>query len=61
MVQEKRGVYPSLWAAIESIAPRIGCLPQTLNEWVKRERATTAEVPRVKELDREVAVALRRA
>lgn len=54
-------MYPSLWAAIESIAPRIGCVPQTLNEWVKRERATTAEVQRVKELDREVAVALRRA
>ena len=28
--------YPSMWAAIESIAPKIGCVPQTLNEWVKR-------------------------
>ena len=36
MVQEHRGEYPSLWAAIESIAPQIGCVPQTLNEWVKR-------------------------
>ena len=36
MVQEQRGEYPSLWAAIESIAPKIGCVPQTLNEWVKR-------------------------
>ena len=34
MVQEHRGEYPSLWAAIESIAPKIGCVPQTLNEWV---------------------------
>lgn len=25
MVQEHRGEYPSLWAAIESIAPKIGC------------------------------------
>jgi transposase-like protein len=25
MVQEHRGAYPSLWAAIESIAPKIGC------------------------------------
>ena len=24
MVQEHRGEYPSLWAAIESIAPKIG-------------------------------------
>ena len=31
MVQEHRGEYPSLWACIESIAPKIGCVPQTLN------------------------------
>lgn len=36
MVQEHRSDYPSLWAAIESIAPKIGCVPQTLNEWVRR-------------------------
>ncbi len=36
MLQEHRGEYPSLWAAIESIAPKIGCAPQTVNEWVKR-------------------------
>ena len=61
MVQEQRGEYPSLWAAIESIAPKIGCVPQTLNEWVKRaevdsgtrEGVTTAEAQRVKELERE--------
>ncbi|MBP8146429.1 MAG: IS3 family transposase, partial [Inhella sp.] len=29
MVQEHRGEYPSLWAAIELIAPKIGCVPQT--------------------------------
>ena len=61
MVQEHRGEYPSLWAAIESIAPKIGCVPQTLNEWVKRaeidvgERpgTTTAEAQRMKDLERE--------
>jgi transposase-like protein len=36
MVQEQRGQYPSLWSAVESIAPKIGCVPQTLHEWVKR-------------------------
>ena len=41
LVQEHRGEYPSLWAAIESIAPKIGCVPQTLNEWVKRVAPTT--------------------
>ena len=30
LVQEHRGEYPSLWSAIESIAPKIGCVPQTL-------------------------------
>ena len=61
MVQEHRGEYPSLWAAVESIAPKIGCVPQTLLEWVKRaeidvgERpgTTTAEAQRLKELERE--------
>lgn len=36
LVQEHRGEYPSLWAAVESIAPKIGCVPATLLEWVKR-------------------------
>ncbi len=29
LVQEHRGEYPSLWAASGSIAPEIGCVPQT--------------------------------
>ena len=68
MAQEHRGEYPSLWAAIESITLKIGCVPQTLNEWVKRvevdtglrDGVTTAEAQRVKELEREVKE-LRRA
>lgn len=68
MVQEHRGEYPSLWAAIESIAPKIGCVPQTLNEWVRRDEVdagtrqgvTTAEHQRVRALEREVKE-LRRA
>ncbi len=62
MVREHRGEYPSLWAAIESIAPKIGCVPQTLNEWGKRDEVdtgarvgtTTAEHERMKGLEREV-------
>ena len=42
MVHEHRGEYPSLWAAIEAIAPKIGCVPQTLNEWGKRDEVDTA-------------------
>jgi transposase len=61
MVQEHRGEYPSLWAAIESIAPKIGCVPQTLLDWVKRAEidagsrpgTTTTEMQRIKDLERE--------
>ena len=68
MVLEHRGEYPSLWAAIESMAPKIGCVPQTLHEWVRRHEVdsgtrqgvTTAEHERVKALEREVKE-LRRA
>jgi len=37
LMQEHCGEYPSLWAAVESIAPKIGCVPQTLLDWVKRQ------------------------
>jgi transposase len=53
---------------VESIAPKIGCVPQTLLEWVKRQEVdsgardgvTTNEAQRVKDLEREVKE-LRRA
>ena len=62
LVQEHRGEYPSLGSAVESIAPKIGCVPQTLLEWVKRREIdvgvrpgiTTVEAQRIKELEREV-------
>ena len=62
MVQEHRGEYPSLWAAIASIAPKIGCVPQTLHDWVRkhevdtglRDGVTTEERERLKALEREV-------
>jgi transposase len=68
MVQEHRSEYPSLWAAIESIAPKIGCVPQTLLDWVKqaeidagaRPGVSTEEAQRIKDLEREVKE-LRRA
>jgi transposase-like protein len=41
LVQEHRGEYSSLWAAVESIAPKIGYVPQTLLEWVRREEVDT--------------------
>ncbi len=61
MVQEQRGEYPSLWAAIESIAPKIGCVPQTLLDWVKQSEVdagtrpgiSTDDAQRIKGLERE--------
>ncbi len=61
MVQEHREEYPSLWAAVESLAPKIGCVPHTLYEWMRkhevdsgvRQGTSTADKDRLKELERE--------
>lgn len=61
MVQEHRGEYPSLWTAIESIAPKTGCSAQTLYRWVRkheidtgmRDGVTSDERERLKALERE--------
>lgn len=61
MVLDHEREHPSRWAAISSIAGKIGCTAQTLNEWVKRaevESGTRAGVPsemaeRLKTLERE--------
>jgi transposase len=68
LVYEHQAEYPSQWAAITSIATKIGCSAQTLRGWIhRRERdtgqrpgLTTDERARVKELEREVKE-LRRA
>ena len=68
LVREQRSEHPSMWAAIESIAPMIGCTPQTLLEWIKRDEVdrgvrdgvSTDERERLKALEREVKE-LRRA
>jgi len=61
MVLEHRGEHPSQWAAIESIAGKIGCVPQTLSTWVRqhevdagqREGVSATEAQRIKDLERE--------
>jgi transposase-like protein len=61
LVQEARKDYPSQWAAVESIAPKIGCAAATRHEWVKkheidsgmRDGVTTADRERIKALERE--------
>ena len=36
MVQDHAGEHSSRWAAVTSIAAKIGCTPQTLHDWVKK-------------------------
>jgi transposase-like protein len=36
MVLDHEGEHASRWAAVVSIAAKIGCTPQTLHEWVKK-------------------------
>jgi transposase len=36
MVIEHEGEHPSRWAAVVSIAEKIGCSTHTLHEWVKK-------------------------
>ena len=61
MVLDNAGQHESRWSAIVSISSKIGCAPQTLNEWVKKaevdrvDRAgvTTEMADKMKALERE--------
>ena len=61
MVLDHQGEYDSQWAAMASIASKIGCTAETLRKWVRQaerdtgQRAglTTDEKRRLKELERE--------
>jgi transposase len=62
MVLEHGGDHASQWAAIGSIAAKIGCTAETLRKWVRqgerdagqRPGTTTEERERIKALEREV-------
>jgi transposase len=61
MVVEQQAEHGSRWAAIESIAGKLGCAAQTLQRWVaqaerdagKRAGLTSDERQRLKQLERE--------
>ena len=61
LVMEHEAEHPSQWAAIESIAGKIGCTAETLRRWVRREERnagqragpTTDQLERLKALERE--------
>lgn len=62
MVLEHEAEYLSRWAAITSISAKIGCVPQTLKDWVKcgevnngvRAGVPTEVADKMKALEREV-------
>ena len=62
MVLEHQGDHGSQWAAIGSIAAKIGCTAETLRGWVRqaerdrglRAGTTSEERERIKALEREV-------
>ena len=45
MVREHRAEHASQWAAIVSIAAKIGCTAQTLNEWMKKADVDSGRKP----------------
>jgi transposase len=61
LVREHRDEHPSEWAAIQSIAGKLGMTPETLRLWLRRDAVdrgqrpgvTCSERERVRELERE--------
>jgi transposase-like protein len=45
MVVDHEGEHASRWASVVSIAAKIGCTPQTLNEWVKKAEVDSGRKP----------------
>jgi transposase-like protein len=68
MLLDQQGEYESQWAAMNSIAAKVGCTAETLRKWVRkaeqdfgmRNGVTSDERERLKELEKEVRE-LRRA
>ena len=61
LVREHRGEHPTEWAAIQSVAAKLGMTPETLRLWLRRDEVdrhqrpgvTSTERERIRELERE--------
>ena len=61
LVREHRGEHPTEWAAIQSVAAKLGMTPETLRLWLRRDEVdrhqrpgvTGTERERIRELERE--------
>ena len=59
---ESQKNHPSLWAAIQAIAPKFGCTPETLLSWHQKHLSkqnpvtvtTESQAARIAELEREI-------
>jgi transposase len=47
LVLDNEGQHGSLWQAVMSISAKIGCAPQTLNDWVKKAEVDSGKRPGV--------------
>ena len=57
---DHRGEYPSEWAALVSIASKIGCTPETLRKWVRRTEVDQGQRAGMTTSDREQLLELKR-
>jgi transposase-like protein len=60
LVFEHAPEHESQWAAIESIAAKIGCTPETLRKWVRQAERDEGRRPGLTSDDRERLKALER-
>lgn len=62
LVREAQQSHESEWAAIKSVAEKIGCSPEALRKWARQSQRdagqrpglTTEDKARIKDLEREV-------
>jgi transposase len=60
LVGEQQESHSSEWAAICSVAEKLGCTPETLRKWVRQAQRDTGTRPGLKTSERERLIELER-